>query len=365
MNAKLKRSVLCPIIAVLIIPTLLFGAVEQDKREDKTLVIPYARYATENGFVVGVIGNLVFYDVVNEEDTGLFSGSLQYTQKKQGVVSLSTGYQAKEKKYQAGLDFDYKHWPDNFYGIGSSSLLHNKETYISKKFEVAGSVRKKTYSAWSLGLHTDYGNYSLDLNEKNAILDQGSITGSDGGEAFGVGISLNKDSRNSLFFPTDGEYLELRVNHFEDRLIGDFAFNSVTLDYRRFFGINKWQSVSLQGFTGVERGDVPFQKMYQLGNYLRGYSRSRYIDANITAVRSEYRLFPFDGKFASRIGFVIFPEIGSVFSNFDDWSISDFKVSYGFGVRFKALKGDSPLLRIDLGLTPESYNIIAIGSEAF
>lgn len=365
MNVKLKHSVLCLVLAALIVPTLLFGIVEKEKKENKALLIPYARYATENGFVVGVIGNLVFYDVVNDEDASLLSGSLQYTQKKQGVISLSTGYQTKEKRYQTGLDFDYKYWPDYFYGIGSDALQSNKEKYVSKKFEVAGSVRKKIYSAWSLGLHTDYGNYSLDLNEKNVLLKQGSITGSGGGEAFGVGISLNKDDRNSLFFPTDGEYLELRANYFEDKLIGDFAFSSVTVDYRRFFGINKWQSVSLQGFVGVERGDIPFQKMYQLGNYLRGYRRSRYIDANLTTVRSEYRLFPFDGEFASRIGFVVFPEVGSVFSNFNDWSISDFKVSYGFGVRFRALKGDSPLLRIDLGVTPESYSFIAIGSEAF
>ena len=352
------------ILTLLALP--LFGEDSLDESaKGSTLILPFARYSNDTGILAGLIGNLNRYGVLDKGDAILLSTSLQYSQKKQGVANLSVDYHTRNNELKSFIDFGYKHWPDSFYGIGIESKRSDREEYISKKFEILGGVSKKILSEWSLGVHLDYGDYQLEAEENTLFLDEGSIVGVDGGRVFGFGLTMSKDTRNSYFFATEGEYWELGASFFEDTLVGDYQFSNYVVDYRKYLPLKKGHSVAIQAFLGSQTNGVPFQRMYQLGNYLRGYNRSRFINSKVNAFRAEYRLFPFSGEFGSRVGLVLFPELGTVFSTVDDWELKNYKLSFGMGIRFRALEGDSPLLRIDFGITPESTNLIIISTEAF
>ena len=133
------------------------------------------------------------------------------------------------------------------------------------------------------------------------------------------GISLSYDQRKSYFFTTEGRYFEIRAIFYKKMLGSDYGFSLYTIDYRRYYQLSNKRSVGWQLFSGYKTAEVPFQQMFQLGDFLRAFDSSRYIDRVITILRSEYRYFPWEGKLTRRIGLVCFAESGTVFAELEDW----------------------------------------------
>jgi len=211
----------------------------------------------------------------------------------------------------------------------------------------------------------NYASYALELNEDTLLLSDGTIKGSKGGQLIGFGFTIARDNRNSHFFTTAGEFYELRTVYYDKKLSSDFNFKEYSLDLRRYYSLSEKQSISFQYYSGIQTTGVPFQKMFQLGDFLRAYQTSRYLDRCITTLRSEYRIFPWDNKRKKRIGFVLFTEAGTVLDKFKDWRWDKKKFSYGVGTRFRLIEGEGMLLRFDFGVSKESINILFVAMEAF
>jgi outer membrane protein assembly factor BamA len=329
------------------------------------VILPYALYTSETGIVVGLAGSLSLHDNFNEKDKLTLLFSTQYTQKKQMVISLIPRYQTADNLFYLETDISYKNWPSEFYGVGINTSKEDPEKYVAKDFAFSLNLGKQVYRFWSLGYQFQYSNFEVKPDDDSPLLASNSIRGSSGGKVVGKGILLTRDKRNSRFFATRGEFYEAGGIIYSKTLGSDYDFKRISIDLRKYFPLTAKQSVSFQFFTGYHTKGVPFQEMFQLGDFLRSYQTARYIDRSIAIIRTEYRVFPWERKFSKRIGFVLFVETGSVFSEYSDWDHSDLKVSLGGGFRFRIVEGDGVLLRGDIGFSPGSYNLIFIAMEAF
>lgn len=344
--------------------TLLAEDLQPDKKGN-TLIFPYASHSYDTSWVIGLIADQSLYNTFLLSDSMYLRASSQYSIKKQSTFELSGAYNTPNKNSSLKTTFAYKDWSSDFYGVGIKSSKNRKENYRLLKKEAELSYSKRALDKWSFGLFAFGGDYSVRDIKDAPMLSSGETIGSSGGLSTEVGVSIAFDSKNSHYFVTDGKHLKTKAYLSNGGVGSDFTYKGITVDYQHYYPITTKQSLVLQKFVGHESGGVPYQRMFQLGDYLRGYSRSRHIDKNISVLRGEYRIFPMTGKYLSRVGFVAFPELGTVFSSPDKLRLTDYKFSYGIGLRVRVFEGESPHLRIDIARTKESFNIILIGTEAF
>lgn len=346
----------------------LYSDVELDNPEhhNDVALLPYVSYASETGLTGGLLASLNLYDLFFKEDHFILLTSAQYTAKKQTALDLKQDYLSGPGGLYTEIDFGYKYWPDDFSGVGITSSESSKENYTSKEFEVEWLIGKHNiYRGWSVGLLADFADYSVKIGPESPLLSSGMIIGSSGGRLAGAGFQISRDRRNSIFFATDGDFIELSSAIYHQKICGDFTFNRFILDLRRYIALTEKQSLSFQFLTGYQTVSAPFQKMFQLGDYLRAFPSSRYIDNAIMITRSEYRIFPWDHGVLRRIGFVLFAETGNLADRFGNWEITNQKFSFGGGGRYRLIEGEGMLLRFDIGFSSESVNILFVAREAF
>jgi outer membrane protein assembly factor BamA len=81
-----------------------------------------------------------------------------------------------------------------------------EEVFDHKSYMVQPWIVHKVVSKLSLGATLDVKRSDISDTEDDGLLEQGDITGSDGGARSGIGPALIWDSRDSLFFPTKGSW---------------------------------------------------------------------------------------------------------------------------------------------------------------
>lgn len=366
MKIKLTLRLILILIALLSITTGNSAETEiKPSRKIDRVIIPFVVYSSETGFVVGLAGSVSTNSLFRADDSFSILTSNQYTQKKQSNINLMPRYQFADNYFQTDMDLGYKYWPSEFYGIGINSEEDDLEEYTSREFDIEWTLRRRVYQNWSIGWQLKYAAYNLKIGDEAPLLSSGVVPGSAGGNVAGSGLTLTYDRRNSQFFATDGAFYELRALLHSPGMESDYSFNQYSLDIRQFYPLSDRETVTFQFFTGYQTRSVPFQEMFSLGDFLRAYQSSRYIDRSITIARSEYKVFPFSGRLTGRLGFVLFAETGTVSDGYSKWKIEDNKISAGGGLRFRLIEGEGIVLRADAGFAPDSFNLIFIALEAF
>lgn len=93
------------------------------------------------------------------------------------------------------------------------------------------------------------------------------------GEMRSVVGSLVIDSRNSIKTPTRGWYIQVEGEHAGDALGGNFEFDRLLVDLRRYQPLWFNEGIDCRLRVGTSSGDLPWQKRYHLGGLstLRGF----------------------------------------------------------------------------------------------
>jgi outer membrane protein assembly factor BamA len=180
--------------------------------------------------------------------------------------------------------------------------------------------------------------------EENGALAAGDVTGSGGGTLSGLGGWFNRDTRDNIFYSTQGSLCEISGAYYAGALGCDFDFGRYGLDLRKFFSMGERQVVALQSLVVATSGDPPFQMLAQLGGdrVMRGYYNGRFRDRHAAVLQAEYRV-----KVWWRIGAAAFAGVGDVAHRPADFRIEDFKYSLGGGLRFLLSRQEGMNLRID------------------
>jgi hypothetical protein len=285
-----------------------------------------------------------------------------YTQNKQIITFLSSDLYWKDETYNFLGDIGYSKFPDNFYGIGNNTSIENEENYTAGITTLKFVLRKKIRKGFYLGGKYEGSHNKILEIENDGFLSSETVLGYNGGVTSGIGVSINYDTRDNIFYTSKGSFYSLSVTSFSDLVGSDYSFLKYGFDFRHYFLFAKKHIFAAQANLNIIDGDPPFTSLSLFGgeNMMRGYYSGRYRDKNMAVLQMEYR-----SPIKWRFGFVGFAGFGDVANKFDDFDISNFKYSVGWGIRYVFDPKEKINLRLDFGYGEGSSGVYINIGEAF
>jgi hypothetical protein len=233
------------------------------------------------------------------------------------------GYGFKEKawRYELGLDRYFFNQRDYRFELGAkmydltdtrddwlitptenslaSFLMHEDffDFYRRKGFEVHASQNLSIFLKGTLAYRND--DYqSLDKNvdwalfggkkkfRENPLISEGNMRSLYG--------ELYLDTRNSHELPRRGWYGKIAMEMSNSGLKSDFRFNQYLIELRHYLPVSRGERLDFRVMAGSAEGDVPLQKLFQLGGLstLRGYSYKEFSGDRMLLMNLEYNVSP-------------------------------------------------------------------------
>lgn len=287
---------------------------------------------------------------------------LVYTQKKQWMIIFSPEFYLKNEAYCIQGNFMLSRFRSKFWGVGRDTPSENEEDYTYRITDFFVKFQKRIVSRLNIALGYEYQNSNVVEVEKKGLLETGEYLRSNRARISGLSILTIWDSRDNIFSPSKGSFYQLSVTFFRSALGSDYHFDRLNLDLRTYFRFLTSHVLAIQGYLNSTSGDVPFQLLSLLGGPLlmRGYYLGRFRDNNAIVFQMEYRM-----PLWKRIGIVGFTSVGDVSDKIGRFSLTNFKATFGAGLRF-ALKPEEKLnFRFDIGFSRESVGVYFTLTEAF
>jgi outer membrane protein assembly factor BamA len=247
-----------------------------------------------------------------------------------------------------------------YYGLGNDTKLNDSIEYASLIFRESASGVTRIGRQWRLltGLQFDQSKLS-DYDGRSL---PGPLTGNRGGDEAMLSLSLAHDTRDHANNPWFGHYVAATVQVAPALLPGGHDFQKVALDIRGF--ASPFHRHILAGRVLYQQafGDVPFYILPEFGGDTlgRGYLPFRVRDRASIIGQFEYR-FPV-WSFISGAAFV---DMGQFRSAPGEFTWAGFHPAFGFGPRFSLGASESSMLGIDVGFTPEGWNLVLHNGQAF
>lgn len=330
-----------------------------DEAGAEWVALPFLLYTPETGLGGG--GAVGHYRRLGQApEPSSFLTALTVTLRKQlSVEFLPDVYLSGGSRVDGGIRF--RHYPDVFYGIGQGTPEELEEEYTSRVVDVEVRGRRPVGGGVRLGLEARFRHERMWKVEEDGLLEAGMAPGHDGGTTVGLGVTAARDTRDNLFAPRRGSYVEGSWTVHDRRLGSDFDFHRLLLDARRFLPVGQASVVGLHLYLEAAPGRTPFQLLPLLGgdNRLRGYREGRFRDRGYVAVQGEYR-FPVWRRWSG----VAFVGAGDVFRNPSDLGLSDLEAAAGIGARFR-LTDEGVTLRGDFALGREGTGVYFTLGHAF
>jgi outer membrane protein assembly factor BamA len=324
---------------------------------------PYAYYTPETELAVGVGGIFIFYgsDILIAKPSQIIIGGY-YTTNDQYSISINPEMYFFSNDLYISAPLSYGYNVTRFYGIGPSTPDTGKVDYTSKV--ISGTLTILGPSLWltadKAGIVIDYNYTEIVDKEDNQYLLNNEVLGSNGGDYAGIGLKAVWDTRNNIFYPTDGKYSSLKFMSYP---VGEFIYYTTELDVKSYATIMKKHVLAGEVYFSNAVGNVPFYALPQLGGQykMRGYYQGRYADNAYFTVQLELRQY-----FWGRLGYVVFGSVGTVAASPDKYQMKEMKFSYGAGLRFLFNEKEGVNLRMDIGITREGETGVYFGiGEAF
>ena len=328
---------------------------------------PSLGYSNETDFYGGGSVYLRYRPAQFDETVpkNVFYITSEYSQKKQYSLKFEPEIRLLNGLYTISSKLKYEYWPSNFYGIGNDNNKNNSEKFTSNEFSFILDWQRRISDNLAISLMYDFSKYEIEKMEEDGLLDAGSIPGSEGGINSGLGWQICYDRCNAKFYPTQGGLYSFQIMSFNRRIGSDFDYDQYNLDLREYFSLSETQVIALQGYFSFINGDPSFYRMSYLDDHMRGVTANLFIDHHAAIIRTEYRVFPWRNGFRKRLGFVVFVETGQVAHEFNEFTIENVKLSYGFGFRFSFFLEDRLNLRFDIGFGEVKGNISMSSREVY
>ncbi|MES2591103.1 MAG: BamA/TamA family outer membrane protein [Bacteroidota bacterium] len=330
-------------------------------------ILPLIYYTPDTRWAAGAAG--VYYFKLspkneNEHETRVSNVQFlsDYTQNDQLDVWGQWNIFTNDENYLLKGEFRYRNFPDRFYGIGNSSLKTFEELYEYNLFSFKSLFLKKVYPSVFLGVDYHYEKEYGFKYTRGGILEDGSITGHNGGVQSAVGLVAIYDSRDNVINTYKGSILEISSYFYKPQLGSTFDFTFLNVLYQKYWRVKNRQVLALQTKVRLGFGQVPFLDMSNVGNddLLRGYPKNRFRDVNFVGGQLEYR-FPLFW----RLGMVTFAGAGDVFNKQSDLALSKVKYSVGTGLRFVVNPAERLNIRLDYGYGREGGYFYFVVAESF
>ncbi len=330
-------------------------------------VLPLLYYTPDTRWAYGGAGVYYFktapkFDYEKLTRVSYIQFLADYTQNKQLDVWSLWNIFTRNENYLFKGELRYRKFPDRFFGIGNDTPASNEERYEYSLVSIKSLTLKKIRPSLFVGVdyHFEY-EYGFKFSE-GGLLEQGNITGYQGGVGSAIGAVGIYDSRDNAINARTGKLMELSTYVYTPVLGSTFSFFSLNGLYQHHWPIKKKQSLALQTKLRLSYGEVPFLDLSVAGgdDMLRGYPKYRFRDNHFFGTQLEYR-FPLFW----RIGMVTFAGVGDVFSSLSDVTAATLKYSVGSGLRLAVNPAERLNIRFDYALGREGGYFYFSVAESF
>ncbi len=352
------------ILLLLILGFSIVHAQDSTKRI-KTGVLPILAYTPETSVVLGAAASIVFQ---NGDTTSRYyrpsslSPTVIYTFRKQFLFNFRTNLFIKNK-YNWYNKLEIVNIPTQYFGIGTN-VSSDYEINTVRYFKYEPALLRNVTEQFFVGLGMDIDYYNIHNIPIGGKLDTDNPYGIDGGFQAGIGPAVKYDTRDNIFFPYKGVFINFQSFHYVKASFTDYTYASFSIEARLFQKINKNNIIAAHIFTGNALGDnVPFFK-YELiggGNRLRGITLTKYIDSKVYYIQTEYRK-----KIYKKFWINIFSGIGDVAPKVNKYNVTTVKVGYGIGLRYRLLNKERINIRVDYAFSNDQTRGLYVSlGEAF
>jgi hypothetical protein len=177
-----------------------------------------------------------------------------------------------------------------------------------------------------------------------------------------LGFHVQRDKRDSTFYPTKGSLIDVTGDFFLKGLGSRRQYQTYKISYNGYRAIAPKQILAYRGMICSANQSVPFYDLclYGTDSDLRGYTGGEFQNRRMFATQAEYRR-----ELKGRFGVVAFGGLGGIAKRWNAFRSDELLPSAGAGLRFTLDKKNHINYLIDFGIGREGHTLsIGIG-EAF
>ncbi len=341
-------------------------AAEIAPKKSSFVVLPIIYHTPETGWGGG-FGGLVTYRFgasKGKSRPSSMSFVAELTQNKQYTINLKPELYLKKETYILTGNFEIKRYPTSFYGIGNNVPDEMEEEYTFRQTTFEISLQKRLWAKRNVFAGLQYGYHHFDFLKFDPAgqLISGSIFGTRGGTVSSLDFLARLDSRDNIFTPRTGNFFQLALSFHGSFIGSDYHYTKLKLDFRKYFPVLASHVLAVNTVFQASAGPTPFMSLPRLGgeNIMRGYYTGRFRDKILAAFQAEYR-FPVWW----RLGLAAFLGAGDVSDTLGHLRLASFKLSAGWGIRFKVSSQEGATIRLDFGYGKNCSGMYFTANEAF
>lgn len=262
------------------------------------------------------------------------------------------------KNYTFGEVGYYKYF-FAYWGNGPQSQWESVDTFQVNFPRLRLHYTRKVYDQLSFGGALWFEDFQIQNSLTGLV---SNSVGGDGGVTHGIGPLMVFDSRNHVFYPSKGWYIEGKMLEFYDWIGSDYNFGKGVLDVINYTEVHKKGVLATHLNYQFSSGTVPFNMLSTIGGTkrMRGYYEGRFRDRNALILQTEYRL-----QLPWRLGLVAFADVGQVFNRWSYLKGNEWRWTAGGGVRFMLDPKRKINIRLDYGVGKQTSGFYLTIGEAF
>ena len=289
-------------------------------------------------------------------------GSALHTSQSQTRVRLEAERWSRGNVRRVGGSVQWQRFPLPFYGVGDRTRKADEEIFTPTGVELMIGVHQRVTGAWYLTGGVRHLNQRI-AHDSIGVLRTGVITGSGGGQITEWSLGTSTDTRDNLFAPRQGRWLQASYARSSKHIGSDFTYGTLRVDGRTYHALAAEHVLATQVQLIGVHGAAPFDQLALAGNsdILRGYARGRYRDHWLLAAQGEYRT-----PVRHRVGGVLFAGAGVTSPGLDALSDRRLLPTYGGGLRIQIDQRQRTAVRADYGRGRDGASGLYIGfNQAF
>lgn len=342
----LFRAALLALLALVAAASMFAQTVPDSVGRRRIQPLPALGSAPETGLQFGATVLAVWEPaaVLKTRPASLLASVLRTTKAQTRVRIEGERWSTGNARRIAG-SLQWQQFPLPFFGVGDRTPDSAEEIYTPTGTEAVLSAQQRIAGPWYVTAGVRHLDQKITADTVG-VLRLGQITGSRGGVSTELSAGLQRDTRDNLFAPHAGQWVQLTYSRADDGLWSDFSYRTVKLDARSYHTVGLAHVIALQlQVTGVD-GEAPFDALALVGNgdIMRGYKRGRYRDRWLSAAQAEYR-----SPSWHRLGGVVFGGAGVSSSTLGDMSGRRVLPTYGAGLRVQIDARQRTGVRADYG----------------
>ncbi|MBD78955.1 MAG: hypothetical protein CL840_08560 [Crocinitomicaceae bacterium] len=338
-----------------------FGGKDTSSKKLKLAGFPYLNYDRTQEFMYGAVVMGMFR--FNKEDTIspksiVGAMGIGTTTQTWGAVGFSMLYLNEDKwrtmMFGGYFSFNYQFFWSPFPETGAFIKYNTGYTMLSgqllRRITKVDNPRK-LYG----GVHGMYAEAKttfsiIDTNIKTAPTQLNN-----------VGLDFDYDSRNDVYYPDKGFFVESSWDWYADWLGNRNTFNKIHLSVNNYQRIHKRIIQASRFHTSFGVGSVPFEGQEIIGQTdIRGYSEGKQRGNQLFALQTESRI-----QIWKRISMVAFAGIATTTYDASDFSWNNLWPGAGGGIRVMVMKEEKFNIGLDVAAGRDDWSMSFTMGETF